>query len=405
MRIIIVNDNATVSGGATKVALLSAKGLAEAGHEVHFVHGVEGVDPTYAGLPGICWHCVGTPAGPMSAKRLIQLSYLNTTYQLVADLIRQGDPKQTVVHSHIWKTGVSPSFVNAALNTGAHLICTFHDYHVACPQGQFYNPQTNEICTLRPGSFPCLGTKCTHTRTILPKWAEVYRWSVQQGKAGLPTRVKHFGILSQKSLDAFGDYLPKGAKLHMIPNPIQCVQAPRVDITKNRRFIFSGRLSNEKDPAVLMRAAAKIGAEVHFLGDGPLLDELRALNYPKASFSGWIDGEQILREMESARAMAITSRWYEVSPLAPLEALSKGIPVLASDCTATVYDIEEGETGFKFRKGDAADLAEKMDRLLQNEAADRMSKSAYDRFWANPPSVENHVRRLLEVYAEMLAES
>lgn len=403
MRVIIVNDNAVITGGATKCALLSAEHLANMGHEVHYVSGLEGVDPYFASLENVKFHTLGRPDTPMSMRKLAELAYLPEMYDLVRKLIAEGDPKQTIVHSHLWKTGASPSFVNAAIDGGAHLLCSFHDYHVACPVGQFFNNQTHKICTLEPGSMKCVMTHCSRTRTILPKWVEVYRWSVQRGKAGLPTKVKHFGVFSQKSVDAFGKYLPVDAKLHMMHYPIQAEVAPRVDVTKNKRFIFSGRLSLEKDPKLMIEAAEKIGAEVRFLGDGPLMADLKAMNYKNASFAGWIKGDEILSEMEQARAMAITSIWYEVNPLAPIEALGKGIPVLASDCTSTLYEIVEGETGFGFKHQNAADLAEKMERLLDDATADRMSKAAYDRFWAKPPTAENHAKRLVEIYEEIMA--
>ncbi len=405
MRIIIVNDNAVITGGATKCALLSAEHLAAAGYEVHYVHGLEGVDPYFEGLGTIKFHSLGRPDTDMSMRKLIDLSYVDATYKKVRELIALGDPKQTIVHSHLWKTGVSPSFVNAAHDGGAHLLCAFHDYHVACPSGQFFNNQTHQICTLEPGSAKCLMTHCTRTRTIVPKWVEVYRWMVQKGRAGLPTRVKHFGVFSQKSVDAFGKYLPDGAKLHMMHYPIQAEIGPRVDVTKNRRFVFSGRLSVEKDPSILIKAAAKIDAELRFLGDGPLMGQLKEMNYPKASFAGWIKGDEILKEMEQARAMAITSIWYEVNPLAPIEALGKGIPVIASDCTSTLYEIEDGVTGFGFQHQNEADLAEKMSLLLDDSTADRMSRAAYDRFWAKPPTPENHAKRLIEIYEEILADN
>lgn len=394
-----------VSGGATKCALLSAEELAKDGIEVHYLHGLEGVDPYFASVPGIQFHSLGETKTLMNIPRLIEMSYLQSCYDQLTKLIKQGDPKQTIVHSHLWKTGTSPSFVNAALDAGAHLLCSFHDYHVACPQGQFFNKQTHKICTLEPGSMGCLMSHCTDTRTILPKWAEVYRWKVQQGRAGLPRKVKHFGVFSQKSVDAFGKYLPKDAKLHMMHYPIQAVEAPRIDVTQNDTFVFSGRLSKEKDPKILVEAAAKIGARIRFLGDGPLMDEVKALGYEKASFAGWLNGDQVLEEMSRARAMCITSIWYEVNPLAPIEALGRGIPVIASDCTSTKYELVEGETGFAFEAHNAASLAEKMEKLLNDETADRMSRAAYSRFWAHPPTPRNHYMRLREIYDEILSEA
>jgi glycosyltransferase involved in cell wall biosynthesis len=404
MRVIIVNDNAVVSGGATKCALLSAEEMAKAGIEVHFLHGLDGIDPYFESVKGIQFHSLGETQTKMDIPRLIEMSYLQKAYDQLKNLIEQGNPSETIVHLHLWKTGVSPSIVNAAIDSGAKLIVSFHDYHVACPQGQFFNTRTNRICTLEPGSLKCLTTHCTRTRTILPKWAEVYRWRVQVGKAGLPTKLKHIGVFSQKSVDAFGKYLPSDAKLHMMHYPIQAVEEPRIDVTKNKAFVFSGRLSVEKDPKILVQAAAKIDADIRFLGDGPLMEAVKELNYPKATFAGWLTGDQVLEEMKLARAMCITSIWYEVNPLAPIEALGRGIPVIASDCTSTKYEIIEGETGFSFEAHNAVDLAEKMSRLQDDILADRMSKAAYERFWAKPPTPENHHKLLMNVYAEMLTQ-
>ena len=404
MRIIIVNDNAVVSGGATKCALLSAEHLANAGHEVHFLSGFIDVDPYFASLKNIKFHTIGETQEKMDIPRLIQMSYSKPAYDKLQEIIELGDAKNTIVHTHLWKTGTSPSVVNAALDCGAKIISSFHDYHVACPQGQFFNKQTNQICTLKPGSLPCLLTHCTDTRTILPKWAEIYRWKVQRGRAGMPGKVKHFGVFSQKSVDAFGDYLPKDAKLHMMRYPIQAVHEPRIDVTKNKAFVFSGRLSIEKDPTIFVEAAKKIGAEIRVLGDGPLMQAMKDIGYEKATYAGWLNGDQVLEEMKSARAMAITSIWYEVNPLAPIEALGRGIPVIASDCTSTKYEIVEGETGFAFKNQNVDDLADKMHLLLDDATADRMSRAAYDRFWSDPPTPEAHTKRLLEIYEEMMAE-
>ena len=102
--------------------------------------------------------------------------------------------------------------------------------------------------------------------------------------------------------------------------------------------------------------------------------------------------------------MAITSIWYEVNPLAPIEALGRGIPVIASDCTSTKYEIVEGETGFAYQAHNVDDLADKMNLLLDDATAERMSRAAYDRFWADPPTPESHTKRLIEIYEEMIAE-
>ncbi|MCX6341566.1 MAG: hypothetical protein NTU72_04205, partial [Fimbriimonadales bacterium] len=187
MRVIIVNDYATVNGGASKVALLSAKVLAESGVEVHYVSGSNEIEDTYQNVQNLTFHTLNRNDQTMGTIQLVAVAYLEDCYQLVSNLIKQGKPSNTIVHLHCWKTGVSPSALNATESAGAKFVVTFHDYHVACPQGQFFNKRTNQICHLSPCGARCISTHCTDTRTIIPKWAEVYRHKIQVNKAGLPT--------------------------------------------------------------------------------------------------------------------------------------------------------------------------------------------------------------------------
>lgn len=402
MRVIIVNDQATVNGGAAKVALLSAKGLAERGHEVHFLSGSDELSPEFRDLKNFTFHSLGRNDQTMGVQQLLKVGYLEETYDRLRYLINAGDPKDTVVHLHCWKTGVSSSPLKAAEDTGAKFVVTFHDYHVACPQGQFFNKQTKEICKLQPGSLACALSHCTESRTILPKWAELYRHQVQRTKGGIPTRLRHAILLSYGCERIIRPFLPNQCQIHHVANPIQTVREARIEAEKNQTIVFSGRLSPEKDPMTLLKACQKVDLPVRFLGDGPLLQTLKNVGYEKASFSGWLNGDQVLEEMNRARAMVISSIWYEVKPLAPLEAMGKGIPVVASACTTTTEEIEKEKTGLIFLTGNVFSLADQLEKLKDNDFARKLSMGCYLHFWDSPPTVENHVDQLEKTYEKML---
>lgn len=402
MRIIIVNDHATIGGGAAKVALLSAKGLADKGHEVHFLSGSDELSSEFKNVENLTFHSLGRNDQTMGAKQLLQVGYLEDTYNRLRFLILAGDPKQTVVHLHCWKTGVSSSPLSAAEDTGAKFVVTFHDYHVACPQGQFFNKQTQKICTLQPGSLACLMTHCTESRTIVPKWAEVYRHRVQTTKGGIPTRLKHAILLSWGCEKIIKPFLPNRCQIHHVENPIQTVREERIEAEKNQAIVFSGRLSPEKDPMTLLKACQIADVPVRFLGDGPLLSALKKVGYEKASFAGWLNGDQVLAEMSHARAMVISSIWYEVKPLAPLEAMGKGIPVVASSVTTTVEEIEREKTGLTFQAGNPQSLADQLEKLKDDDFVRKLSMGCYLKFWESPPTVENHIVQLESVYEKII---
>lgn len=397
MRVIVANDGAAVIGGAHKCAVLAARGLANKGIETIFFYGEGEPDSTIAEGSGVRLVSLNMPSETMTTKRLIEISWNQQAYDAMVKLINEGEPKNTIVNLHIFKVYLSPSVVRAALDCGAHVLISMHDYHVACPQGQFFNVQTNNICHLAPGGLACVMTHCTNSRTILAKWAEVYRWGVQRGKGGLPTEIKHFVTFSQGSENVLKPFLPRNAECNRMRYPIQVSNTGRVDIKANKRFVYSGRLSAEKNPMVLVEAARKANVEVRFLGEGPMRKEIEAAGYEKCSISGWLSGDQILAELKQARAMVLPSIWYEVNPVAPMEALGLGIPVITSSDATTTEEIIHGETGYVFRSKDVDDLADKLRLLTDDDHAEMLSTSAYERFWKSAPTEEAHVERFIEI--------
>jgi glycosyltransferase involved in cell wall biosynthesis len=67
-----------------------------------------------------------------------------------------------------------------------------------------------------------------------------------------------------------------------------------------------------------------------------------------------------------ARFLIVPSVWFEVSPMVILEAMSHGLPVIASRIGGLAELVEDGVTGFLFEPGNVEDLAKKMKRLWHN---------------------------------------
>ena len=60
------------------------------------------------------------------------------------------------------------------------------------------------------------------------------------------------------------------------------------------------------------------------------------------------------------------SVWFENAPLVIAEALAAGTPLLVSDLGGMSELVEEGRGGWRFRTGDADDLAAKIAALLED---------------------------------------
>src|SRR5215470_8269532 len=102
MRVVIVSDFAEVNGGAAKVAVTSARGLAEAGIPVTFVHAVEPASPLLD-HPLISVHCLGldsvwSRSNPLRAA--MQGIWNDPARMALETLLDRVADDETLVHFH-----------------------------------------------------------------------------------------------------------------------------------------------------------------------------------------------------------------------------------------------------------------------------------------------------------------
>ena len=162
MRIIIICDHAHVNGGAAKIAIRSARGLAEAGCEVVYACTVGPVDDSLV-HPGIrvalmdaaeIWN-VRNPL-----KAAAQGIWNSAAGRWLADLLKREATPDTLIHLHHWTRAFSPAAVQAVAQSGLPVCVTMHDYFSFCPNGAYFNFPHNQPCTLKPMGLSCITSNC-----------------------------------------------------------------------------------------------------------------------------------------------------------------------------------------------------------------------------------------------------
>ena len=79
-----------------------------------------------------------------------------------------------------------------------------------------------------------------------------------------------------------------------------------------------------------------------------------------------LDPEKMAAFYKGARFLVVPSKWFEGCPLVVLEAMSHGLPVIASRIGGLPEFVEDGVTGLLFEPGNASELADKI-RLLWSD--------------------------------------
>ena len=404
LSVIIINDFASVAGGTDAVALAEAAGLARLGHRVSLVVGQGEPDPELLEA-GVIIRKTGqqTTMGDLNRLRAAARGIWNqASANLVRDLAAEADRRSTVVHVHGFTKILSASVIRAAVTSGIPTLATLHEYFAACPNGGFFNYQTNEICRLTPLSARCIATDCD-ARAYSHKLWRVGRSAVQHRLGAMPAGIRHFIVPSSFAADILQPFLPVEARLHIVPNPIPGPRMPAAAVANNSAFVFAGRLQREKGCVLFAQAARKAHVPAVFVGAGEEADAIRRA-YPEAEVTGWLSSQSVRSSVRKARAVVSPSLWYEVQPLFPLEAAADGVPAIVADTSAAREEVADEVTGLWFRRGDVDDLAEKLATLQRDpQLATRLGSAAYARFWSDTWDTPAHLERLEYVYHAALA--
>jgi colanic acid/amylovoran biosynthesis glycosyltransferase len=157
-------------------------------------------------------------------------------------------------------------------------------------------------------------------------------------------------------------------------------------------FLAVGRFVEKKGPQLTLKAFAEVyeaypSARLRMIGDGPLLEECRALVLKlrineAVTFTGAQPHTVVRREMQSARcfvqhSLEAPNGDCEGTPVGILEACASALPVVSTRHAGIPDVIVEGETGLLVDERDTKGMAEQMLSLARDaELARRLGLAA-----------------------------
>lgn len=392
MRVLLVNDYGSPTGGAEIQLLRLRHGLRERGHEARLFASRARPYDAPSEADDECFGTVSVWRTPLQAVN-------PWAYWSLRRVLREFRPD--VVHVGIFLTQLSP-LILPLLRT---IPAVYHVqwYRPMCPLGTKRLPDGSD-CRVDWGRA-CLRNGCLSTRAWLPLMLQRRLW--------------------RRWRSAFDHYVACGEPVHarlleeglgpvdVVPNSVSPSEGEPASFSDAPTVVFAGRFVPEKGVDVLVEAFAKVievvpGARLQLYGEGPERSRIEALVErlglgSRTEMPGWLPRGELERRLATAWVQAVPSRWEEPFGLVAAEALMRGTPVVASDRGGLRDIVDEPRTGLLVSPDDAPALAAALASILgDRSAAERMGREgrqiASERF-----AEERLVDRMLHIYESLIA--
>jgi len=208
--------------------------------------------------------------------------------------------------------------------------------------------------------------------------------------------------------------LAPGVRWRVVPNGVPVPQLSGSPTDGPARFLFLGNLTRRKGAFDLVDAAEAVfrrgvaitvrlaGGEVSAGQRDELLRHIESLGCKdRITLLGVVSGAAKRRALEESDCLVLPS-YAEGLPMALLEGMAYGLPVIASNIGAIPEVVTEGQEGFLVAPGAVNDLSDRMARIAGDVELRRlMGRSARARIQQRY-SLEAVSNQILGIYREAL---
>jgi glycosyltransferase involved in cell wall biosynthesis len=162
-----------------------------------------------------------------------------------------------------------------------------------------------------------------------------------------------------------------GVNINMFsPSSDKAKSKEKIGINPNKKVIgYVGRISKEKNVEIILEAFRKLKDQQNhhllIVGDGPEEQKKKFHEIPNCTITGFVkDVEKYLQAMDVFVMASLT----ETTSLATLEAMSCGLPVIASKVGFIKNYISKNHNGLFFARNSSSMLAIKIEKILHDSS-------------------------------------
>jgi glycosyltransferase involved in cell wall biosynthesis len=388
MRILLLHDYGTATGGAELQMLSLRQGLRDRGHEVRLLTSRAQMVSNSPLLAD--YDCFGTTGKLQVLSQTVNPS----AYWTLRRALEEFQPD--VVHVRMFMWQLSPLILPLLQN----LPCLYQTavYKAICPLGTKVLPN-GESCSFTAGRT-CLQLGCLTPQSWLPLMLQRHLWQRWKSAFDLVVALS-YGMKAK--LEAEGIQ-----PIEVVHNGVR-ERSMRPSLSDPPTVVFAGRLVPEKGVDGLLRAFAQAHvpqARLLIAGQGSEAAALQTLATELGiadcvTWLGHLPVAEMERWFEAAWVQVVPSLWEEPFGNVSTEAMMRGTAVIASAVGGQPEIVDHDVTGFLVPPNDVAALTNALRQLLLNrELAEQMGQAGRQRALLHFSETQR-TERFIEIYQQL----
>lgn len=355
MRILHVNDYLKAAGGVESYLLRLCPEQQARGHEVHVLYA--------DGDPALWPRSIAMPALREAGSSADQ-----ACESALPQILRRVNPD--VVHVH----GVNNAGALRVLAEDGRALLHGHDFRPICPASNYFFKRSQTVCQRRCDVGCFAQTAIRHCMSPRPG-PGLYAW--RRARWNIANR-QRFSALLAPSAAAGRRYVDNGfapERVHVVPYfcPIPLRAEPR-PLPAQPCITYIGRAAYNKGWEYFIDALGQLPPSVSGCMVGSFDATARAAAEQRARRAGcadrlridaWAGREDVAAVYERTTVLVFPSLWPETMGIVGVEALSQGVPVVASNIGGVGEWLRDGVNGRLAAPGSAGQIAAAVTELLE----------------------------------------
>ncbi len=330
-------------------------------------------------------------------------------------LLRETRPD--VAHLHNIYHHLSPSILSVLQRHRVPVVMTLHDLRLLCPA--IHMLRDGKVCEECKGGnlHRAVVGKCVKESRAASLLAAV-ETAHQRWRGLYENGVRTFLCPSRFIREKYIQWGFPSSRMKHLPNFVDLENWHPQHLDSNQTkdsYFYFGRISNEKGLRTLLSAQAKWEEDyaagslseppipLRIAGSGPCEENLKAriafLKLKTVEFLGPLDHKGLQTELSRAHFTVLPSECYENGPMAALESLASGVPLVGTNLGGIPEMIEDGVNGVIVPARDPAGMLGGLLRIMTLHQAGSAA-----RLWAEEAaSRKTHMTRLISIFNSHLA--